>query len=105
MITTANDNVVLGTTSVGDWILAKFTNNRQYVGKVENVFGNYEFTVKFARRMNSKNSLNFRWPDVEDICDVEFPQIVKRLKTPVLGRRGELTFIGRELQRVEINWI
>jgi hypothetical protein len=85
----ANKDPVLGDVKVNDYIWVKFTENKLYAGKVIKLYGNWEFEVKFLRHQSRST---FVWPSLQDVSDIEFPQIVRILSRPMEGRRGELTF-------------
>ena len=65
----------------------KVTDRKYFVGRVQKVYGNSEFEVKFLRH---RCGSTYFWPNAEDVSDVEFPQIVKILRTPKESRRGEI---------------
>ena len=82
----------LGETQVDDFIWVKYSDSKFYVGKVVEVYGNWEFTVKFLR---NRSGSTFCWPQVDDISDIEFPMIVRVIKSVKVGRRGEI-IIGND---------
>jgi len=88
-----SSSVKLGTIEVGNWILVKFTDRKFYVGLVQTVYGNFEFTVKFMRHLHGPE---YNWPEREDISDIEFPQVMRKLAVPEMGRRGVLKFVEKE---------
>lgn len=66
---------------VNDWVVVKYSSKRSikyFVGLVVES-SSFEMTVKFARRIDGSR---FKWPDVEDISNVDPDQIELRLKTP-----------------------
>ena len=76
--------IPLGAISINDWILVKFTDDKEFEGIVDNIFANFTFTINFAR-CRKKASLEFVWANVQDICDVEHPKIVSILQSQQLG--------------------
>ena len=72
---------------IGQWISVKFTDRKYFAGRVQKVYGNSEFEVKFLRH---RCGSTYYWPNAEDVSDVEFSQIVKILRTPKESRRGEI---------------
>ena len=78
---------VLNSIKIGQWISVKFTDRKYFAGLVQKVYGNSEFEVKFVRH---RCGSTYFWPNAEDVSDVEFPQIVKILRTPKESRRGEI---------------
>lgn len=78
--------------AVGDWILVKFAGKKSikyYVGQVldENNM------VKFARKKKLLNNKSvFKFPDIDDISEVYDNDITMLLPTPVIERRGEISF-------------
>ena len=63
----------------------KFADRKYFAGRVQKVYGNYEFEVKFLRHRCGSTHY---WPNAEDVSDVEFSQIVKILRTPKESRHG-----------------
>lgn len=74
------------------WVLVAFstkTSIKHYVGQITDVNqGNP--VVKFARRL--KKTSIFVWPQEDDESEVQQEDIIVFLPSPVLGRRGELSF-------------
>jgi len=91
--------VTLGQVAIDDWVWVKFTNRKYYAGQVQVVYGNYEFEIKFLRH---RHESTYFWPDINDISDIEFRQIVKKLKKPKIGRRGEIIFEASDLLDVNV---
>lgn len=65
-----------------DWVVAELRSEKnkphRYVGQVIKNCNN-TYTLKFAKKKDDKT---FKWPEKDDICDVEHDQIIKKLPNP-----------------------
>lgn len=74
------------------WVLVKFATKstiKHYVGQIKDVVKHYP-VVKFARRI--KKCSVFVWPQENDEGEVQRGEIVVFLPSPVVSRRGQLSF-------------
>lgn len=74
------------------WVLVSFrtkTSIKHYVGQITDVNEGFP-VVKFARRV--KKTSIFVWPHENDESETQREDIVIFLPSPVVGRRGELSF-------------
>ena len=85
----------LGSISEGAWIVVSLSTTRNaqntYIGQVQKVYGNYEFEVKFVVQYRNEPQ-QFVWPSIDDVSDIEFPEIKRVLNEPTLLRRGVMLF-------------
>lgn len=80
----------------GDWILVKYTTKKtlkHYVGQIERFNETGNPIVKYLR-VSSQCSYNttFKYPDKEDIDEVDEDFIISHLPEPSTGRREDKIF-------------
>ena len=68
---------------------------QKFVAQIQKVYGNYEFEVSFLTSYRDEPQ-QFVWPEVKDIADIEFPDILQTLHDPTPLRRGVLLFTDVE---------
>ena len=95
---TGVSQVTMGSILPGDWVLVSLTASnykfvRYFVANVLKVFGNYEFTVKFMKPYTYNcRFCEFVDPENDDVSDVEFDQIIGKVESPTVSRRGVKVF-------------
>lgn len=75
-----------------EWVRVSFktkTTIKHYVGQIIKVTDGFP-VVKFARRI--KKTSVFVWPQENDEGEIQQEDIVVFLPSPVIGRRGQLSF-------------
>ena len=91
------EKIAIGELVPGHWILVKLVtqrrpnNVRRFLGQILNVYGNADFSVKVVRQYRQETD-KFVFPEKEDIADVDFDQIIGKVKPPTVLRRGVLDF-------------
>lgn len=85
--------VTIQSIKIDDWILVQFF-SQKYIGRVQSIDENY--TANFLRVMPSMkrppNKTFFVYPDIPDLTEFSFDQIIGKVKDPEKGRRGILIF-------------
>lgn len=79
-----------------DWLLVKFCTKKyvkHYVGIVLNINDNGSPVVKYTRKKSKvEGDTIFTFPVLDDISEVHTEDIVSKLPTPAIGRRGQIIF-------------
>jgi hypothetical protein len=85
----------LGSLKDGEWVLIGLKNKKsqmqKFVAQIQKVYDNYEFEVSFLTPYRNEPQ-QFIWPEVKDIADIEFSDILQTLHDPTSLRRGVLLF-------------
>lgn len=87
----------MGTIAVGDWLSVNLetkrgiASSRKFFCQVQHVFGNAEFTVSFVVTYRDEID-QFVWPNIEDVSDIKFCQVLRVVAAPKLLRRGVMIF-------------
>jgi hypothetical protein len=82
-----DEHLVFKDPEVGDWLLVKFAGKKatkHYVALVEEK--NIDLFVRCARNIGNNQ---FKWPDPEDRCSVDYDQIERRLEPPTFNYKND----------------
>ncbi|XP_049796624.1 uncharacterized protein LOC126213079 [Schistocerca nitens] len=84
-----SDEILNNEPGTGKWIIATFQtkkSEKHYVGEIVNVPDEENFTIKCVRKIEGQR---FKWPETEDICDIERNQIVRVIPTPAFSSKND----------------
>ncbi|KAL1505531.1 hypothetical protein ABEB36_005075 [Hypothenemus hampei] len=85
--------VTIDSLEIGDWPLVQFF-SQKYIGQLESIGD--RFIANFLRqKLTTKSAINythFVYPDIPDVTDFNFDQIIGKIGLPDKGRRGVLKF-------------
>lgn len=84
-------DLIFGNMKKGQWVLVKYCTKKtvkHFVGQIIRVENGEDITVKFVKKYKSK----YVWPELADIDNVAFENIIKLLPEPEVDRRGTLEF-------------